>query len=128
MSEIANEADRRRRQAKRVVIELFDGFALEAMPLNWVVCRENNSPKAPERWIRSHFYGTLGGAIRGTIEALVLENAQGEEGLDPARAARAAGAGHRTANPRPGRRDRGDQSWTEHSRVTGRAGGRSSRS
>ena len=70
--------ERRQQQAKRAVIELFGGWALEAIPLNWVVCRENTSADAPERWLRVGFYSTLGGAVRRVMDDLVLQSAQAQ--------------------------------------------------
>ena len=67
---------RKKTQANRTVIPLFDGWALEAIRLNWVVCRENQSPSAPERWIRVGYYGTLGPAVGRILEELVRDNAQ----------------------------------------------------
>lgn len=65
---------RKRTQDNRTIVILFDGWALEAMKLNWVVCRENTSPEAPERWIRQGYYSSLSGAIGGLMEELVREN------------------------------------------------------
>ncbi len=76
MTEAEPSTTRKRTQDNRTVIPLFDGWALEAIRLNWVVCRENANPDAPERWIRVGYYGNLAPAVGRILEELVRENAQ----------------------------------------------------